>query len=765
MLGRVRKRRLFPVGAVFALLTSLLAACGLPQLEDYDPLPLAQTSFLYASDGSLITELHATEDRVVLRRNQMSPYVRDAAVAIEDRRFYYHHGFDGRAIVRAAYVNAAEGEVVEGGSTITQQLVKVLYVGSADTLRRKIDEAALAWQLEDRFTKDQILTRYLNTVYFGEGAYGVQAAARTYFSIDAKQLTLSQSALLAGLITAPNHFDPSIQPEAAYGRRNVVLRLMRDLAMVDDAEFERAVREPIQLERGESTDRYPYPYFVDYFKEWFLGNTAFGKTRHDRYKLLFTGGLRITTTLDPRLQGYAEYAVHGLLEYPQDPDGAMTVLDPRTGYVRAMVGGKDEDYWSDSNAGRVNLATGKGGAGRQTGSAFKPYALVAALENGYSPTTLFPAPATIDIPLDNGSVWHVTNAEGSGYGSMTLESATVNSVNTVYAQLIQQLGPDTVVETAERMGMRCCSRVSEPSTPLLPYLSAVLGTNESNTLEMSSAYGTLATGGQHVMPVPVISVADSEGNVIWQAKPRPTQVLEPQVAKVADDILQDAVSYGTGRAAIIGRPQIGKTGTADTHTNAWFVGSIPQLTAAVWVGFHEGLIPMEPPRTRITVFGGTWPAQIWRLFMLRAAAGLPVREFPTPDVGYTSMAVDVTQTPYCLPNAYTLPQNISTLEFIVGTEPVKACKTPSSVQSVPIPSVIGMAQATAEAALRDTGFYVEVRVEPSTQPPGIVIYQSPSAGTSAQQTSTVQITVSKNDEGSATAAPASPSTRTRSPAL
>ena len=764
MLGGVRDRRLFPAGACVVLLVFTLAACSLPHLDDYEPLPLAQTSFLFAGDGSLITPLHATEDRVVLRRNQMSPFVRDAAVAIEDRRFYLHHGFDGRAIARAFAVNAAEGEVVEGGSTITQQLVKVLYVGNADTLRRKIDEAALAWQLEDRFTKDQILTRYLNTVYFGEGAYGVQAAARTYFSIDAKQLSLGQSALLAGLITAPNHFDPAIQPEAAYGRRNVVLRLMRELAMIDEAEYRRGVREPIEIDRPPSTERYPYPYFVDYFKEWFLGNPAFGETRQDRYKLLFTGGLRITTTLDPRLQSYAEEAVHNLLKYPGDPDGAMTVIDPRTGYVRAMVGGDDDDYWKDSDGGRVNLATGKGGAGRQTGSAFKPYALVAALENGYSPSTVFSAPATIDIALDSGAIWHVTNAEGSGYGSMTLESATINSVNTVYAQLIQQLGPDTVVETAERMGMRCCSRVAEPSEPLSPYLSAVLGTNESNTLEMSSAYGTLATGGQHVMPVPVISVEDADGTVVWQARPRSEQVLEPQVAKVANDILQEVVSFGTGRAAIIGRPQIGKTGTADTHTNAWFVGSIPQLTAAVWVGFHEGLIPMEPPRTRITVFGGTWPAQIWRLFMVRAAAGLPVRDFPTPDVGYTSVAVDVTQTPYCLPNAYTLPQNITTLEFIVGTEPVRACKSPTSVQSVPIPSVIGMTQETAEAALLEAGFYVQTMTEPSTQPPGFVIYQSPSAGTSAQQTSTVQITVAKEVVASPTVVPASPETRTRSPA-
>ena len=352
--------------------------------------------------------------------------------------------------------------------------------------------------------------------------------------------------------------------------------------MVDEVDFRQALREPIVLERSEPTQRYPYPYFVDYFKEWFLSNPAFGETRQDRFKLLFTGGLQITTTLDPKLQGFAQTAVRSVLAYPGDPDGAMTVIDPRTGYVRAMVGGDDADYWKDTNGGRVNLATGKGGRyGRQTGSAFKPFALVTALENGLSPSTMFSAPATIDIPLDNGTVWHVTNAEGSGYGSMSLESATVNSVNTVYAQLMEQLGPENVIETAERMGLRCCPRVSEPSTPLEPNLSAVLGTNGTNTLSMAAAYDTLATGGQRVNPVPVVSVADAQGRVMWEASPKPKQVVDPDVASVANDILQEAVSYGTGRAAIIGRPQIGKTGTGDTHT-----------TPGSW-----GRSPSSPPRS------------------------------------------------------------------------------------------------------------------------------------------------------------------------
>lgn len=740
-------RRSRGLALVIVMLTVVGTACGsLPRLSDYRErsIPLAQTSFLFASDGSLITELHAGEDRVVLSRTQMPQAVRDATVAVEDKRFFYHHGVDLRAIVRAAYADVSAGEIVEGGSTITQQLVKQLYVGGDETFRRKIDEAILAWQLEDRLTKDQILTKYLNTVYFGQGAYGIQAAARSYFGVDAKDLTVAQCALLAGLIRAPNDFDPFVHPVHGRVRRNQALKAMLDQGMISQAVHDEAVAEPIELHTSASLERYPYPYFVDYFKQWFLSNPAFGKTRDDRYLLLFTGGLRITTTLDPRMQAAAQTAVRSVLSYPGDPSGAMTVIDPRTGYVRAMVGGKDNDYWdAESGDGRVNLATG-GSTGRQAGSSFKPFALVAALENGISPSTVFSAPSSIEIPLDNGQVWDVTNAEASGYGGLTLEQATISSVNTVYAQLIDLLGPQTVVDVARRMGIRCCLRASQPKRPLLPYLSAVLGTNEVNTLEMSSAYGTLATGGQHVNPVPVISIKDSQGGLLWGASPKPQQVIDPAVASAADQILQKVVLYGTGAAANIGRPQIGKTGTAQNYSDAWFVGAIPQLVAAVWVGFPQGQISMAPPTTRITVFGGTWPAQIWRNFMLKAALTYDVREFPTPEVNYVAVAVDATQDPYCLPNQYTLPQNIQTLEFIGGTEPTQTCTTPTSLQVVTVPSVVGLSQAAAMTLLGDAGFYVHVLVETSTQPPGTVISQSPAAGISAYQTSTVTITVSKD---------------------
>jgi penicillin-binding protein 1A len=734
-------RRYFPLAAFTAAGVMLSAACGV-DLQDVSRRQLAQTSFVYAADDRVITELHAVEDRVVLPASRIPTWIRDAAVAIEDRRFYLHHGIDGRAILRASYVNFREANIEEGGSTITQQLVKNLYTGSDRTIARKLSEAKLAWQLEDRLSKEEILTRYLNTVYFGKGAYGIQAAARTFFDIDAKELDLAQSALLAGLITSPGHFDPYGYPRRSLGRRRVVLRLMHELGMITAAQRRHARKELIRLHRVPALGRYDYPYFVDYLKEWFLTNPAFGDTREDRYRLLFTGGLRIHTTLQPVIQEASQRAVDSVLSYPGDPSAAVTVLDPRNGFVLAMVGGEERDDWRNRNAGRVNLATAAGGSGRQSGSAFKPFALVAALENGLSASETFSAPSTLQIPLETRRIWDVTNAEGAGFGTMTLRSATVHSVNTVYAQLIDRLGPTTVVEVAKRMGLRCCRRVSSPRRPLKPLLSAVLGTNEVNTLEMASAYGTLATGGLRVRPVPVSRVTDARGKILWKADTTPQRVLDPQVTSVANGILNEAVLYGTGTAANIGRPQIGKTGTAMDHSDAWFVGAIPQMVGAVWIGFPQGQVRMEPPTTRTTVYGGTWPAQIWRLLMLEAARGLPVMEFPNPDVGFVSVAVDATQQPYCLPNPFTLPQNIQTLEFIAETEPTKICTSPSSLQQVLVPSTIGTSEGFAIEGLTEAGFYVEVTTAPSTQPNGTVILQSPAAGTQAFQTSTVTITVS-----------------------
>jgi penicillin-binding protein 1A len=667
-------------------------------------------------------------------------------VAIEDQRFWEHSGVDLKALLRAAYVNATEGRIVSGASTITQQLVKNLYVGDEESLSRKIKEAYLAYQLEQRRAKEQILTKYLNTVYFGNGAYGVQAAAQTYFDIDATALTLPQASLLAGLIRAPVDYDPVAHPTHARQRRTRVLDAMLAQGMIDQATHDVVAAAEVELDLGEEDERrYIAPYFVDYFKEWFLSNPRFGETVADRYDLLFEGGLRITTTLSPRLQVQAERAVRQVLPYQRDPYAAMTVLDPRTGYVRAMVGGRD--YWDeDDTFARINLATG-GSTGRQTGSAFKPFALVAALENGFSPSSPLNG-SSVSIPLADGTAWEPQNAEGSGYGTISLESATVNSVNVAYANLEVQLGggnaflgAEKIVEVAQRMGIRCCPRTTEPATPLRAVPAAVLGANEVSTLEMASAYGTLAFGGAHVQPTPVIRIERANGEVLYEAPSNPEQVVDPSVAAVAVDILEKVVQYGTGTAARLFRPQIGKTGTEDLYRDAWFAGAIPQLATAVWIGFPQGQISMQYPTTRIKVFGGTWPAQIWHAFMFNATKNMPVRDFPAPSGGveYVSVKIDVTQG--CVANPFTPPGNIRTMEFIAGTEPTKVCKEPTSYQYLTVPSVVGMRQAEAIGVLRAAGFNVAVELVSSGQPPGTVVAQDPDGGSSAQQTSTVTIQV------------------------
>ncbi len=743
------QRRLLPAAALVALAV-LAQACALPDLKEerQKAEALPQTSFLYAADGTLITLLHAGEDRVVVKWSNIPEVMADAVVAIEDQRFWEHSGIDLKALLRAAYVNATEGRVVQGASTITQQLVKNLYVGNEESIARKLREAYLAWQLEHKRTKEQILTKYLNTVYFGNGAYGVQAAAQTYFDEDAAELTLVQASLLAGLIRAPVDYDPVVHYTHARQRRNRVLDAMLEQGMIDQATRDATALQPVELSLGEQDEKqYLAPYFVDYFKEWFLSNPKFGATPQERYDLLFKGGLRITTTLMPRMQEQAERAVHQVLPYPRDPYAAMTVIDPRTGYVRAMVGGRD--YWNeDARYARINLATG-GSTGRQTGSAFKPFALVAALENGFSPSSPLNG-STVSIPLPDGTSWEPQNAEGGGYGTISLESATVNSVNVAYANLEVQLGGGDafagavkIVETAERLGIRCCPRTTEPNTPLRAVPAAVLGANEVSTLEMASAYGSLAYGGVHVQPTPVVRIATASGDVIYESPSKPEQVVDPAVASVAVDILEKVVQYGTGTAARLYRPQFGKTGTEDLYRDAWFVGAIPQLVTAVWVGFPQGQVSMEPPTTRIKVFGGTWPAQIWHAFMFNAVKNMPIRDFPSPSGGveYVSVKMDVTQG--CVANPFTPPSNTQTLQFIAGTEPTKVCKEPTSYQYLTVPSVIGMKQADAVSTLRSAGFNVAVEQVPSDQPTGTVVAQDPDAGAQAQQTSTVTISVAE----------------------
>jgi penicillin-binding protein 1A len=740
-------RRLLPlVGAALALALAA-TGCSVPRLPTEQPRipPLPQTSLVFDDHGRLITSLHAGENRTVVPIKEVPAIVRRAVIAVEDSGFYAHHGIDVRAVIRAAYQDAREGRIVQGGSTITEQLVKNTITGSDQTLGRKMREAVLAYQLENKYTKDQILEMYLNTVYFGQGAYGIEAAAKTYFSVPARRLTLTQGALLAGLIASPSNYDPVFNPKLALERRNLVLQRMRSLGIITDQAYAQAVKPGLRLRPSHAGGRYPAPYFVDYVKRWFLNDPQFGATGEERYNLLFEGGLRIYTTVDLQLQREAETAVNSILSYPTDPYGAMTVIDPRTGAIRAMVGGRDWFSRRDPYA-QLNLATG-GATGRQAGSAFKPFALVTALEQGISPQRVYAAPPHIDIALPPGygqRVWPVDNYDGEGGGDLTLEQATIHSVNTVYAQLIMQLGANNVVRTAARMGI---------TSHLRPYPSAVLGTNEVNTLEMASAYGTLATVGKRAPPLAVTKITDAQGNVIYQASPQPQQVVQPAVAWAADQILEKVVLEGTGTAANIGRPEGGKTGTAQSWTNAWYVGFIPQLVAAVWVGFPKGQIAMVAPRVRIPhVLGGTWPAQIWHAFMVNATRGLPVEDFPNPDVEYTTLRVDITQG--CLANQYTLPKDVREVRYLVGTGPATVCTSPNAPQEITVPSLVGLHRMAAVRALRSYDLRVVVVFLTGTGAPrGTVLSQSPAGGATLLQGTTVTITVARGQSPSPSPTP------------
>ena len=699
--------------------------------------PLPQTSLVFDAGNHLITRLHAGEDRTLIHLAQVPAITRESVLAMEDERFYQHRGVDLKATLRAAYWNARSGRVVQGGSTITEQLVKNTITGDDRTLDRKIREAALALQLEKEYSKDQILEMYLNTVCFGQGAYGIQAAAKTYFSVPASRLDLNRSATLAGLIRSPSSYDPLFYPDVARTRRNEVLGQLYRLGTIDEQTYLSTVTADLELDPAEQEHtRYPAPYFVDYVKRWFLSNPAFGATPQERYDLLFKGGLRIHTTVDLGLQRDAERAISSILTEKRDPYAAMTVIDPRTGEIRAMVGGRDFFSRSDPFA-KLNLATG-GVTGRQAGSTFKPFALVTALQQGISPLTVFPAPAHLDIPLPHGYVdpsWSVTNYGGESFGTQTLEQATINSVNTVYAQLIMKVGPANVVRTAHAMGL---------TSTLRPYPSAVLGTNEVNTVEMASAYGTLATLGRHAPPVAVTEITDASGHVIYQADTRPRDVIDPQIAWTTDQIMEKVVQYGTARAANIGRPAAGKTGTAQDYTNAWFVGFVPQLTAAVWVGFPQRSdISMVYPRVRIPqVTGGSWPAQIWRTFMVNATKDLPVVNFPRPpETGSVGVAIDIGRG--CLPNEWTLPKDIGVVQYPQGSQPTEVCTEPSGPQDVTVPDVVGMSKEDAEASLTDWGLSPTMKLIPEADvPPGQVVGQDPGGGTVLLQGSAVTISVS-----------------------
>jgi len=660
--------------------------------------PNAEASVIVASDGTPLTTLHAGENRTEISIDQVPRHVQDAVVAIEDRRFWTHAGIDLRAIVRAARTNIDEGQIVEGGSTITQQFVKNALLASDRTLDRKIEEATLSIQVEREYTKEQILEYYLNTVYFGNGAYGIEAAANVYFDVTTADLTVAEGALLAGMIKSPSRFDPFINAESALERRRVVLQAMADEAYLSASEATTAASADIELKPQDPDRTYPAAYFVQEVKRFMLNDPAFGRTLEERTKLLFTGGLRIETTLDLDLQEEADRAVGlVLLDPAADPDAAVVTIDHSNGYVLALVGGRD--FFDGGPQSKFNLATQ---AKRPSGSAFKPLVLAAAIEEGIAVDRVYSAPAELDIEITSGT-WSVENYGGSAGGSVNLIEATVRSYNTAYAQLVMDIGADDAVSLASELGIE---------SPLLAVPSAVLGANDVSPIDMASAYATIANRGVRNRPVYVTRVLGPDGEVVYQADPTPIRVIERTTADKVTAILQQVISRGTGVRAKIGRPAAGKTGTGQNWGDAWFVGYTPDIVTSIWVGYSEGQIAMVPPLTRIRVTGGTWPAEIWQLYMTAALAEVPISEF-------------VLATDEDNPNSDGTPGDGSGAggngEVPDGANPTDELPEGSLVQDV-----VGMPTSLATEILTRAGFLVITESVPDDSfPPGVVADQGP----------------------------------------
>ncbi|HEX2053708.1 MAG TPA: transglycosylase domain-containing protein [Actinomycetota bacterium] len=594
--------------------------------------PQAQSSRVLAADGRLIATLHGEEDRTVVELSNISKHLRSAVLLAEDRDFFEHGGMSYKGIVRAAYTNFAGGGIRQGGSTITQQYARNAFpsIGRERTVTRKLKEAFWAVQLEQHLSKGEIMQRYLNTVYFGRGAYGAEAAARTYFKVPAADLTVGQAAYLAGVIRSPERYQIDEDPQGATRLRNQVIDALAGARAITEAEARKAKQEKLaqQFKPGASVElESPRAgYFVEYVR----------RTLKSEYGLsdgqILRGGLDISTTLDLDMQDAAEDAVKGVLNRPDDPEAALVAMGPQ-GEIRAMVGGRDVSSVSRSRG--FNFATdgGSNGGGRQAGSAFKPIALAAFLSEGKSIASTYSGASPIEIQSgrcrnQDGSAWKVSNFEDASYGPIDVASATVSSVNTVYAQMM-----NTVVTPAEFMATAARTGIEIPRFDAGCALA--LGTSDVTPLEMARAYTTFAQRGNRPDPIAIVRVTDPSGRVLVENSPKVTQALERNVADTVNYVLERNIRSGTGTGAKIGRPAAGKTGTTQNHANAWFAGYTPNLTAVVWMGYApgpDGTIKEMKDVHGIEVTGGSLPATIWRRFMSQAVRKLPEASFRKPSL-------------------------------------------------------------------------------------------------------------------------------------
>jgi membrane peptidoglycan carboxypeptidase len=680
-----------------------------PPLREALPDP-AQTSTIYAADGkTALATLVLDENRRVVRLKDIPKRVRNAVVAIEDDRFYEHEGVDFRGIMRAAVADLRTGRISQGGSTLTQQLVKNTVTGSSRTLDRKLREAIYAVELERRMSKDQIVERYLNQAYFGEGVYGIATAARHYFgNKSVRYLTLAEAASLAGTITSPERYKPTAG-KANRLKRDLVLDRMLAKGFASAKEVAAAKKEKLKVRRYRQPNRQPY--FVQYIVDQLLNDRrydkALGKVGSDRRKkLVFQGGLKIYTTLSSPRQQHSERAVRGHMDQFRsgDPAGALASVDPTSGRIEALYCGRD------FKKSKVCLATGKGGTGFQPGSAFKMFFVVAALEKGISPGLVLPGPAKITIPDRRcegpDGPWSPGNAGESSAGVYNMYEATAKSVNTWFAQLAVKVGPEAAVEVARRMGISNIPPRGTEGYSLWTICSLVLGAREVSPLDMASAFGVLANKGVRCAPYSIAKVvAPGERKPLIENKPDCKRVIDQRISNQTVAMLQGVVRNGTGRnAALPGRPVAGKTGSAQDYTSAFFSGFTPQLSTSVWVGYRAERVSMSNLFRGGPVFGGTFPALIFRDYMTAALEGEPVIGFP-------------------------------------------AAPPPPAPPKVTVPNVVGKPEQAARSLLTQAGLGASVVGVPSSAPRGRVVRQSPAGGSRVPGGTDVRLEVSNGRGG------------------
>jgi penicillin-binding protein 1A len=625
-----RKRRRRGVLVGFALLAAVGATAAIGggaavfaygsscDLDSLRSIRIGQNSFLYAADGSLLGSIPAERNRQPVTADQMSPWIRKATIAVEDRRFFEHDGVDIEGIARAAVTDIKAGRIVEGGSTITQQLVRNLYISRERTVQRKLKEACLATKLDRKYTKPWILTTYLNQIYYGNQAYGIEAAAQTYFSKPAKELRLTESALLAGLTQAPSIFNPFTNAPRALARRAEVLRAMRDTGVITQRKYARAVKSDLRLKPGRLYSQIREPYFFGYVRDKLIETYGAGRVR--------AGGLRVYTTIVPKYQRYAEEAIKSTLTESTDPAAALISISPRTGAIRAMAA-----VIPNRPKNEFNLVSQ---ARRQPGSTFKTFVLAAAIEMGVNPDSTYYVSApfvhkTHPVGDCEHGWWCVHTYANDYYGWSSIRSATLRSDNSVYAQLTLDVGPEKVAEVARRMGVRSQLDVGGAFVA-----SIGLGSVAVSPLDLASGYATLAAGGVYAEPMAIRRVVLPDGREdkeIGWGIPKRRRAISEGTAAIVTRILEQNMQSGTGTRAAFGRPAAGKTGTNEKHKDAWFAGYTPDLATTVWMGYTRAEIPMESVHG-IAVSGGSFPAEMWRRFMEPALQNAEPTPFAEPTV-------------------------------------------------------------------------------------------------------------------------------------